>query len=54
MVDVNPASTGVDVQVSWLLIGQGVGDDRVAPLVVIVCRRSQETSSYRSVLPQEV
>lgn len=54
MVDVNPAGTGVDVQVRRLLIGQGIGDGRVASLVVIVCRRSQETSSDRRVLPQEV
>lgn len=54
VVDVNPARTGVDVQVSWLLIGQGVGDGGVAALVVIVCRRSKETGSNRSVLPQEV
>ena len=51
VVDVDPASAGVDVQVRRLLIGQGVGDGRVAPLVVIVRRRPQKTSSYRSVLP---
>lgn len=54
MVDINPASTGVDVEVRRLLIGQGVSDYRIAPLVIVVCRCSQETSSYWSVLSQEV
>lgn len=42
------------MQVRRLLIGQGVGDGRVAPLVIIVCRRPQETSSHWSVFTQEV
>lgn len=54
MVDVDPASAGVDVQVRRRLIGQRVGDSRVAPLVIVVCRRPQEAGSYRSVLPQEI
>lgn len=54
LTDVYPASTGIDVQVRWRLIGQRVGDGRVAPLVIVVCRRPQKTSSHWSVLPQEV
>ena len=54
VVDINPTSAGVDVQVGRPLAGQGVGDGRVAPLVVVVRRRPQETSPDRGVLPQEV
>lgn len=54
MVDINPASAGVNVQVSRFLVGERVADGSVAPLVVVMCCRSQETGSNWSVLSQEV
>jgi len=54
LVDVDPSCAGVDVKVSWVFLGQRVGDGRIGALIVVVSRRPQEASPNRCVLSQEV
>lgn len=54
MTDKNPARAGVDVEVGWVLMGQGVGDSGVGALVIVMSGRSQEAGPHGCVFTQEV
>lgn len=49
LVDVNPASDRVDLQVLWLLLRHGVQDGRVGAEVIVVSRHAQEAGPDQSV-----